>query len=503
MIAQRPLSWILTAACLQLVFVLCFPVFGDEAYFIAWGQQFQLGIYDHPPMPGWIAYVLNQVLWGEHAYRLFSWGMGLCLALVMHRLLEPMLGRSKATAATLAWLWLPGNLLIFSMYLNDTVAYISISLFSACIYMAWKQQRFLGQLGFALLAGAFMGAAMLTKYLSGAYAMAYLALVLIMGWKSPRLFWQITVVGLVSLYLFSINLQWNYEHCQINFTFSFFHRENGIWWVGLAQLFGSLLVLLSPVFFWKFLKGIFKNNSDEPKFFTLLFAVSLLVFVASSASSGAFGAHWGAPLIWLGYLALSECNLEEKSYQGLAYSNVAFGGVLFGMLTLFAVGVQTMDAEDFIKSEKQQRYVKFLKDLRNGSVEHSLKTQGDVLLASELYSTVSSFTNHGMNAALMFNTSQFGRNDDIRVDYRHLNGKTIVYLEPLQKAKLDTMRSVFESFEAVEVTGKHASYTAYVGKGFNFDAYKRGFIDPVIAKYYSFVVPAKACHMDKYIREAQ
>ena len=30
------------------------PFTGDEAYFLVWGQQPDIGYYDHPPMVGWL-----------------------------------------------------------------------------------------------------------------------------------------------------------------------------------------------------------------------------------------------------------------------------------------------------------------------------------------------------------------------------------------------------------------------------------------------------------------
>ena len=59
---SRRLFWgaIAVTIALRFWFAWWVPVTGDEAYFIYWGEAPALGVYDHPPMVGWLLAALLQ-----------------------------------------------------------------------------------------------------------------------------------------------------------------------------------------------------------------------------------------------------------------------------------------------------------------------------------------------------------------------------------------------------------------------------------------------------------
>ncbi len=70
-LAQHPL---LAVIALTLVFRFwlsaAFPLTGDEAYFLYWGVNPDLGFYDHPPMVGWLLGLLLKASSSEWVLRL-------------------------------------------------------------------------------------------------------------------------------------------------------------------------------------------------------------------------------------------------------------------------------------------------------------------------------------------------------------------------------------------------------------------------------------------------
>ena len=64
LITSQGFSWALLAALIfKILLASLIPITGDEAYFIVWGRNPDLGFYDHPPMIGW--WLSLQVLVGE------------------------------------------------------------------------------------------------------------------------------------------------------------------------------------------------------------------------------------------------------------------------------------------------------------------------------------------------------------------------------------------------------------------------------------------------------
>lgn len=47
---------------LKLLIIFFLPLTGDEAYFIYWAENINIGFYDHPPMIGWLIYLMSFVI---------------------------------------------------------------------------------------------------------------------------------------------------------------------------------------------------------------------------------------------------------------------------------------------------------------------------------------------------------------------------------------------------------------------------------------------------------
>ena len=69
--ARRALFPLLAATfALKLLLAAFVPFSGDEAYFLIWGQRPDFGFYDHPPMVGWLLWLMLRVSEAEWVLRL-------------------------------------------------------------------------------------------------------------------------------------------------------------------------------------------------------------------------------------------------------------------------------------------------------------------------------------------------------------------------------------------------------------------------------------------------
>ncbi|MCP3686963.1 MAG: glycosyltransferase family 39 protein, partial [Gammaproteobacteria bacterium] len=105
---------------IKLAILLVLPLTGDEAYFITWGQQPELGYYDHPPVVGWAIYLLGFISEHYYFYRLFAFLSTCFVSWLIYRLLEPSKG--GYIAIMVAVIFLVSPLSMFAVLLvNDIV----------------------------------------------------------------------------------------------------------------------------------------------------------------------------------------------------------------------------------------------------------------------------------------------------------------------------------------------------------------------------------------------
>ena len=103
---------LMAAAALVLAFKLwlsvVFPFTGDEAYFTYWGAIPDYGFYDHPPMVGWLLYLLLKLSSAQWVLRLPATLLPFAIAAGIYFVLRRA-DEAKAGLAALAFLLLPAN----------------------------------------------------------------------------------------------------------------------------------------------------------------------------------------------------------------------------------------------------------------------------------------------------------------------------------------------------------------------------------------------------------
>ncbi|MGH8672575.1 MAG: glycosyltransferase family 39 protein [Burkholderiales bacterium] len=209
-----------TTLVTKLILAHVLPITGDEAYFLTWGKFPDFGYYDHPPMIGWI---LRLMLYLGDA----TWLIRLPVVAVTSAiglLIFSTLRRGDETKASLvASLYLLSPLNVIGVLITTDTPLILFSFLSVlCLDLALRRDRTL----LYGLAGAFLGLALLSKYIAVLLALAYVAY--FVGTKKlhshARGFSLLILCALPSA---ALNAYWNYGHCWTNLLFNLYNRNVG------------------------------------------------------------------------------------------------------------------------------------------------------------------------------------------------------------------------------------------------------------------------------------
>ncbi|MFN7197598.1 MAG: ArnT family glycosyltransferase, partial [Hylemonella sp.] len=164
------IRWLLLTAlaslALRLWISVALPITGDEAFFYWWGVYPDWGYYDHPPMVGWLIWLMRQLL-GEAtwAIRLPAVLLPLAVGALLGWALRP-LGRERAAWAVLLF-WLAPINWLNTLITTDTPL-IFWSMLSVALLLRAEQRPALDghAAGLYALSGVAIGCAFLSKYFS-------------------------------------------------------------------------------------------------------------------------------------------------------------------------------------------------------------------------------------------------------------------------------------------------------------------------------------------------
>ena len=475
------------------------PMIGDEAYFVSWGGTPAAGYYDHPPLTGWISAVIWQV---ESLLGISPHG-------ILHRI-----SMLLASIATLFWLRgyfsarypdlrfgslamgfaaLPASLIMFNVFMNDTLLTFYILGFLIATERAFSSVEM--RWSPVVAAGVFFGMALGTKYSAGIFFLGLVLYLLTNAAGRRFLFGRFIVISAIAGIPFVLNLIWNYYNCSVNLAFNFAFRDIEAGLIGLAFFAGTLVFILGPTVFF-----IAKNLTVRPGFFGGVLLGNIVVIAVYSISRGYFGLNWGVPLLAIALLAVPEM-LKPVDIARMAKWNLVYGAVfMLPFLALFGSVQSRLLALDSIVSVEEAYPVNLDLDLADGSLVAALRPYSDGrVVAAASYGLRANLENHGIEATTVFNTAVFGRNQDVFTDFRALDGRDMLYIPYTRSDGLTQAEELFETVEILTLQGNRQEHTVYLGRGFDYAAFRVEMILPVLAKFYDkSPFPAGRCFMDKY-----
>ncbi len=499
-------AWALVAGY-WLAAQLLLPRIIDEPYFVSWGLSPAPGYYEHPPLMGWVSalFVAIEDLLGLGTHGLLhrlGWlAAGLATGLWMLRYMARRLAGQDRGATLLAFAALPATPIVFGVFFNDTLLGLAVLAFVVASDAGLRARGGRARWGHALVAGLALGAALETKYTAGLFWLAMALHLALLGREGRRyLLGPFLLTSVLGAALLAPNLWWNLYNCNVNLAFNFAFRQMQPGLRGAALFALMMLLALGPVAWalWRARGRAWRGQ--YARYFLILLALSAAVAV----SRGTWRMNWSFPYLPLAALAAAEA-LSPGQMRRLARANLAWLVLgLTPLLGLFAADRAGLDPARWLAPPADLATIHMDLDLADGSLIAALRPFGEQgrVLALVTYGQGAQAQNARLEAVVFpirENLALFGRNFDLLTDYAALEGRDFLLLGDQPERARALAEKVFRRVEAVELVANRQRYTAYLGDGFDFEAYRRAMILPAMARYYDrYPLGARACYMDRY-----
>ena len=489
MIALTPRQGFLLALGATLAFrfwlAASLPLTGDEAYFLLWGRNPDIGFYDHPPMVGWLHALTLTWSDAEWALRLPSTLLPAALALLVRAWLmndaDQADGADKADLAATLMLLMPMH--VWNVLVTTDTPLILFSLLSL---LAFARGRF-------AWAGVLLGLAFTSKYFAVLLGLSYLVWAILA--RRPRDF---TVVFLGALPFGLLNLYWNYKACWSNVMFNAINRHEDAGWSfsNPLLLLASLAYVAAPLAWYAWRERA--RMRTAPLALILAWAVPLAVFAVLSPVKRV-GLHW--LLSFFPALVLTCAHALERAQLA---SSARFFGAFALLHAVAATAVAALPLETWRSWSQYGRLVPFVKTREVlAGVEPYLDRYR---LAADGYAAAATYSYYSGRGVFVFGQgSSHARHDDILTDVRALEGKDIVVLRRSPPPERD-YRPYFRAMDVKSFAVSGVEFYAVLGQGFDYRAYRQGILEPVRERYYRIPrwLPVGRCYFcERYFGGAQ
>ncbi|MBT9611647.1 MAG: glycosyltransferase family 39 protein [Burkholderiales bacterium] len=472
---------------LKLLLAAFVPFSGDEAYFLIWGRHLDFGFYDHPPMVGWLLWLMLRVSEAEWVLRLPVVLFTSFVGYGLYRLLRAW-DEEKAALIALIYLLSPMNWLGFIITTDAGLIFFSF-------LTVWLLARGLqsGKTQHFVWAGVAFGLACLSKYFA-----ALLGLALIAYWvatpkaraQSRNFMW----LFLAALPFIALNVYWNYGHGWANVMFNVFNRHEN---AGVALykplLYGLLhLYLMTPLAVWWLIKqraGLGEVFRDE-RFRLLAFVVALPMAVFALLSIvKVIGLHWLLSFYPFVFALLAYWLSRDQLVHLLRFMRYYAGAHLVLFAVILFMPMAAWQATPYARGAVLMfKTTELLEQVEPYSHRY--------VLASDGYSMAAILSYAARTNVLVFGeASSHARHDDIVTDFRELNGKNILVLLK-QPPVFERYGPYFKSIEFSEMTLHDAKFYLVLGQGFDYASYREKVLRRVKEKYYAVptFLPMKSCY---------
>ena len=478
----RLTRWLLIVALASLALRFwiahALPITGDEAFFYWWGVYPDWGYYDHPPMVGWLIWLMR-TLFGEA-----SWAIRLPVVLLplatgatLWWALKPLSRERAAWAVLLFWL-APVNWLN-SLITTDTPLIFWSLLSAGALLRAERRETLDGRAwGLYALCGVFIGCAFLSKYFSVVLGLAYL---LYFALYRRERWLGLALIVLCALPGPLINLWWNMGHGWANIMFNAINRNQdaAFAWSHPLSYLGMLAYLLTPAVLWLGFKhrAALGNTARQQRLVAVLIVVPLLFFALLSLKK-TVGLHWVLAFYPFVFVLLA-----------FALPQAALKTCAKGMAWFTALHVLAVVAIGFTHVEQWQgkpRYYSLVRSFKTAELLAQVRTPDSVLMA-DAYAPAAAYGYTLSQYVPVFGPGKFhARQDDLLVDYSVYDGKTIrIIVSDGEPPPLDGYRPYFDSVQPLSFVQNGVTFHAVEGRNFHFEAYRQGVLGEIFDRYYA------------------
>ena len=466
---------------IKLWLALAIPLTGDEAYFYQWGKHLDWGgYYDHPPMAGWILWLLQQFSSHLLVLRLPAILLWIVITLGMMDLLDRLAPESANKR------WLLGSLFLalpFTWSLNLITTDTPLIFFLFFSGYALIRAELADNLRWYAACGVLLGLALLSKYFAGLLAIAYAVYFLPRrgGW------WRLLVIALCALPFMLLNLAWNTTHCWNNFLFNLINRNQGAHFTltHLAIYVAMMVYLVTPWTAWQIAK--LKNWRGDWRL-AVLFVVPFVLFLFLSFYKS-IGLHWVLaflPFVFLfAALPMSEASLiqHRRWVIGLGVPHLLVLALIAHLPSDYFKSLKIHP--DIVMHREAPRLIAMLKE--------DMPDNGELMTQS--YSGASLLAFHSQTYVPVFGPGSFhARFDDNMTDFRVYEGRTLRIVSA-KRLLAENFTPYFDEVQIKELTLDGASFWMAEGRGFHFAPYYERVLKKIAETYYRVpaYLPLRGC----------
>jgi len=467
--------WAAIALCVALKILLAwlFPVMGDEAYFTVWGTYPALGYYDHPPMAGWLMWLMMSISQHPVVMRLPAILTPIALSLTMYAMLKP---RGEDKARTVALVFLISPIFLVPVIVTTDIPLVLFGALSAFVLYRALETR---QTVLFMLSGVFLGLAFLSKYFAVLLGLAYLFYFLFFARSRWR---EFLLLFLAVLPFGLLNLYYNYNQCWYNILFNLVNRhgggDGGFALVGLGAYLLSLLYLFMPWVVWHFWRE--RREAGETLkhspllFFIIVGGFPLVLFLLMSGFR-TVGLHWLLVFIVLFYPAYTL--LPHASLRKVLVYTGWFSAVHAAVVViLLLIPVQWLSAH--------RSYHDIFFYMAPQTVAAALEQVEADFYATGSYSASATLAYNSSKYWSVFGTgSRYAREDDRITDWRALSGKDMLFFRR-KGIREDRIAPFFESIDIITFDAGGTRLEAALAKGFDYESYHREVLSEIRRRYY-------------------
>jgi len=471
----------------KIIILSLLPLTGDEAYFIKWAQNLSSGYYDHPPMVGWMIYLMSFINDSHIFFRMFAVVTTFITAFIIYKVaILYKVKKEKALLVSLVFLASPIDILL-SLMTNDVPLLLFSSLGTLLLLYSLEKKEWFR---YSLLTGIFLGLAFLSKYFA-AFLMLSLLIFSLSVYKTKAIK-NILVVTLVVLVFIAQNLYFNYNSCWNNIMFNFFARtdHNSYNIKSVLGYFLLMIYIFTPWGVYYLFKSKFENSVLLKLLVSILVLIFFIFFMVSLKNK--IGLHWF--LLFTPYMFLLFSFVKDSSLAKIFKYNIIF---TFIHITILMVAL--LLPKSLLQNHK--KYSDVIMYTQPESVCQVLGKLNSSKVFTFGYSTASVLSYYcKKDVTVLFSNSKYGRMDDKLLDIRELSDKNISLFNK-SPIKEDKLKNICNSFSIKKINIKKANFYTAECEGFNYDVYKTNYLDLQKEKFYDIPdwLPIGKCYFnDRY-----
>ena len=490
---KKEINAVLIIAFFKLLILFLVPLTGDEAYFITWGKNLLAGYYDHPPMVGWLIYLMSFLSESHIFYRLFTYVSTVIVAYIIYKLANLHVKKEQSFLVALLFLASPIDVFLI-LFTNDVPLLLFGSLGTLFLVYSLQKEEWLR---YSLLAGTFLGMAFLSKYFA-VFLMLGLLIFAIISYKTKAIK-NIAVVTVVILLFIAQNLYFNYNSCWNNILFNFVARtgESTYHLKGVVNYLLVILYLLTP---WG-IYYLFKERSNFKRSTLLTLCASILVLILSVffmvSLKNKVGLHWF--ILFTPYLFLLFSFISEKTLRKIITFNARFTYVHIALAMIILLMPLSL-----FKDHKKYSHVALFTETK--AICDVLDEQNIGRLFTYGYTTASILSYHcDRDVKMLYNTNKYGRLDDKLLDVRTLNEQSFSFIDKraFNSHDINLFESTCKNITTKDLNVDDATYYLFECDTFNYEAYKTAILDIQKANLYTipeWLTCGECYFLDRYYK---